>query len=34
MGSIADLRRSLVGCRMLALDTMVFSYHDDYLGEG
>ncbi len=27
MGSVADLRRSLAGCRTLALDTMVFSYH-------
>jgi predicted nucleic acid-binding protein len=27
MGSLADLRRSLAGCRLLALDTMVFSYH-------
>jgi predicted nucleic acid-binding protein len=27
MGSVADLRRSLAGCRLLALDTIVFSYH-------
>ncbi len=27
MGSVADLRRSLAGCRLLALDTMVLSYH-------
>jgi predicted nucleic acid-binding protein len=27
MGSVADLRRSLAGCHLLALDTIVFSYH-------
>ena len=27
MGSVADLRRALAGCHLLALDTIVFSYH-------